>query len=38
MKFVIAGSYSEGGFAALADATYDQHRAVMEHDLQRLQW
>ena len=30
MKVVIAGSYSEAGLAALADATYDQRRAAMD--------
>ena len=30
MKVVIAGSDSEAGLAALADATYDQRRAAMD--------
>jgi len=30
MKVVTAGSYSEAGLAALADATYDQRRAAMD--------
>ena len=30
MKVAIAGSYTEAGLAALADATYDQRRAAMD--------
>ena len=30
MKVVIAGTYSQAGLGALADATYEQRRAVMD--------
>ena len=30
MKVVIADTYSQAGLAALADATYEQRRAVMD--------
>ena len=30
MKVVVAGTYSQAGLGALADATYEQRRAVMD--------
>ena len=30
MKVVIAGTYSQAGLGALADATYEQRRAAMD--------